>query len=544
MKALMRGLMVAIPVAVACCACGCKKTMEEPLTELAIRDGEREWKFVLVEGESRINLARMTGRGDAESGDSDVLSLPRFWIAEAPVTEGDFVAVMGRDGREGRSAEQPVSEIEWEEALAFCEKFTARYREQLPQHVYASMPSMLEWTHAVKVLDYPQWLDADVGTFLFTRNQNGGFLCAPGRNLGFGYDLSSMLISVSKRGKRGYAGVRLVLLDITDGETMVNGEHIDDAMVSRGCILTASGLLRQAKTHLERVLAEGKPSAEERARAEEALAFANREHNHGFEDWVGLVALAARAAEEQGFEPYPFAELWMALAEGTKMENEEVVKEYAEKGIVGEWVAIGNLPEDVREAQSLGDTYTIMTLTDDDVERHEFEISPEHVVQVLRCDFTGDGVEDMVVETFGAVGAAGYWYDFFAGRPDGSHILCESLQTVGLCAIPRGDGGACGFIHFEKVENPVLAAEILTFQDEKAVYETAIEQDIALIDVFPNMIYCAAPFIGPGVGLGWAMLEGRGVWYRPLFWPWKQGVVQGLQRAAATTPGGDEREWT
>lgn len=528
MKTLKRSIMITVAAVMIGCVTGvCKSAGAESEGQLTVRDGERAWRFADVEGKSRINFARMTGRREDTGRDVDVLSMPRFWIAKAPVTEGDFAEVMGREVREGRSAEQPVSEIEWEEALAFCDKFTERYKEQLPEHAFASMPSMLEWAHAVKVLDYPEWLDADAGTFLFTRNQNGGFLCAPGRNLGFGYDLANFLITVPKRATREYAGLRLVLVDITDAVTRLNGDPIDDAMVSRGAVLTESGLLRQAKEMLEHVLAEGKLSAEERERAEEALSFASGEHDHEFDDWFGLVTLAARGAEEKGFEPFPFAGQWRKLAPGVAMEDAEVARAYEEKGIVGEWVAIGNLPEEVRKEQSVGGMHDLLILTDDGVAAHEFEITPEHVVQVLRCDFTGDGVEDMVVESFGAVGTAGYWYDFFEGRPDGNHVLLESLQTVGLCAIPRTEGGACGFIHFAKVENPVLSAEILTFRDGKAVYERAVGQDIAMIDVFPDRIYAPAPFIGPGGGLGWMMLEGKGDWYRPLFWPWAQGEVQG-----------------
>lgn len=528
--------MVRIDVAVmaalvVCVVSGCTRWTEKGM--LTIRDGEKAWRFVAVEGESRINLARMTGAEGPSEGEPDLLAMPRFWIAETPVTEGDFADVMGREVREGRSAEQPVSEIEWEEALAFCDKFTERHKGQLPKHVSASMPSMLEWAHAVKVLDYPEWLDADAGTFLFTRNQNGGFLCSPGRNLGPGYDLAAFLVTVPKRATQEYAGLRLVLVDITDAETKLNGHPIDDAMVSRGVVLVQSGLLRQAKTMLERVLAEGKPSEEERQRAERALAFASDTHDHGFDDWFGLVTLAARGAEEKGFKPFPFAERWRTLAPGVTMEDAEVARAYEEKGIVGEWMTIGDLPEEVREEQSVGDTHDLLILTDDGVEAHEFEITPEHVVQVLRCDFTGDGTEDMVVESFGAVGSEGYWYDFFEGRPDGSHALLESLQTVGLCAIPRAGGGACGFISISKVDNPVLSADVLTFRDGKAVFERAIGQDIAMIDVFPDRIYLPVPFIGPGMGLGWKMLEGKGFWYRPLFWPWAQGEVQGW-------PGGEE----
>lgn len=524
---LVRIVMAVMAGTMVCAMAGCGRKGALADKELTVRDGEKEWRFVAVDGESRVNLAQMTGKGEDSGGEADVLSMPRFWIAKAPVTEGDFAALMGREVREGRSVGQAVSDIEWEEALAFCDKFTERYKAQLPKHVFASMPSMLEWAHAVKVLDYPDWLDADVGTFIFTRNQNGGFLCAPGRNLGFGYDLAHFLITVPKRATREYAGLRLVLVDITDGVTKLNGEPFDDAMVTRGAVLTESGLLRQAKAMLERVLTEGRPSAEERERAERALAFASEEHDCGFDDWYGLVTLAARGAEEKGFEPFPFVEQWRKLAPGVTMEDPDVARAYEEKGILGEWVAIGDLPEEARDEQSVGETHDLLMLTDDDVEVHEFEITPELLVQVLRCDFTGDGTEDLVVESFGSVGTAGYWYDFFEGRPDGSHVLLESLQTVGLCAIPRAGGGACGFITLSKVENPVLSANILTFREGKAVYERAIGQPIAMIDVFPDMIYAPAPFIGPGGGLGWKMLEGKGFWYRPLFWPWEQGEVQG-----------------
>lgn len=531
MKTWKRSRMVVMLAAVTLCAAGgCKKKVPETEGYLTIRDGGREWRFAPVEGESRINLARMTGQGEDAGGTPDILRLSRFWIATKPVTEGDFAAWTGGTVREGRSAEQPVAEIEWEEALDCCAKFTDRYAGQLPDHVFASLPTMLEWAHAVEVLDHPDWLDAEVGTFLFTRNQYGGFLCAP---VG---DSDGMPISVPKRGKRVFAGLRLVLLDITDGTTEVNGETIDDSMVSRGDILTESGLLPQAKAQLERVLAKGNLSEEERERAETALAFAREDHGAGFEDWDGLVVLAAQAAKEKGFEPEPFTEVWRTLGMLAEMENKEAVKAYAVKGIAGGWVSIGKLPDDVRSEQPLGESNDIVILADGDIETREFATGPEHVVQVLRCDFTGDGVVDLVVETFGAVGSDGYWYDFFEGRPDGSHVLRESLQTVGLCAIPRTGGGACGFLDISKDGNPVLEVALLTFRDGEATYEPLVGPTV-MVDMFPDRIYFAAPFIGPGFGLGWKALEGRGIWYRPLFWPWKQGKVQGQEETPTMTRG-------
>ena len=506
---------------------GCGGRPEKTEGPLVIRDGEKEWRFVPVKGESRLMLSEimMTEEGQDRKA---VLSMPLFWISEKPVSEGDFAAWTGRKAREGRSAEQSVAEIEWEEALACCEMFTKRYASQLPRGVFATLPTSREWTHAVKVLDYPDWLDGETGTFLFTRNQEGGFLCSPGKGMDIPYDLANTFVNIPKRDKREYAGLRMVLADIGGGKLRLDGQPFDDAMVTRGALLAECGFLEQAKNHLEKVLSEGNLSPEQRERAKPALEFARQNRGTGFEDWSSFVTLSARAAEKKGFEVQPFAYLWSMLGSGVEMENEEVAEAYAKTGIWGEWVAIGDLPEDVREHQSLGETHSVARLKDDGIERSEFKIGPAIPVQVLRCDFTGDGVEDMVVETFGSVGSAGYWYDFFAGRPDGSHVLCESLQTVGLCAIPKSGGGACGFLHFGKVENPVLAATILTFREGKAVYDRAVEKDTAMIDAFPDRIYAAAPFIGAGYGLGWAILEGRGVWYRPLFWPWKNGEVQGL----------------
>lgn len=529
MKTWMEKLMVALAVAgMASAVAGCRGKSAGG-GRLTVRDGGREWTFVAVEGESHLNLEQDEGNGENRGGAPDTVTMPRFWIATEPVTEGDFAEWMGREVREGKSADQPVAEIEWEEAVECCSRFTERYTKQLPRGVFATLPTMQEWMHAVKVLGYPDWLAGETGTFIFTRNQYGGVLCSPKRDLPVeGYDLATTLVTVSKRGKRDYAGLRLVLVDIAGGEILANGKPYDNTMVSRGVILLQNGLFEPAVAQLERALAEGNLDPEQRERAEDALAFARQEHETGYEDWAALVTLAARSAEGKGFATWPFTELWATLGTGETMENPVVAFLYATNGIVGEWVAIGNLPEDIKEKQPLGETNSIMVPSDDAIDTREFTISPEHVVQVLRCDFTGDGVEDMVVEDFGSVGSDGYWYDFFEGKPDGGHVLRESLQTVGLCVLPRAGGGACGFINIEKYDNPVLSADILTFQDGEAVYESALDQPVAMIDVFPDQIYIAVPFIGPGYGLGWKLMEGRGYWYRPLFWPWQPGTVQGL----------------
>lgn len=330
------GTRVMVAGVLACVLAGCGEKSANKAAQLTIRDGDKEWTFAPVDGTSRLNLAEIMETEEGQNGKHDVITMPLYWIAEKPVTEGDFALWMGRNVREGRSAEQPLSEIEWEEALACCERFTSRYAAQLPRGVFATMPTSQEWAHAVKVLDYPDWLDGETGTFLFTRNQYGGFLCAPGRRLPIQYDLATTLVTVPKRGKREFAGLRLALVDIKGGEILSNGEPFDNTMVSRGTILTTYGMLEPAKRQLEHVLVAGQLSPDQRERAEGALAFARKEHDTGFEDWNGFVELAARSAEKMGFETQPYATLWSLLSADADMENETVVEAYAGKGIFGE----------------------------------------------------------------------------------------------------------------------------------------------------------------------------------------------------------------
>ena len=73
------------------------------------------------------------------------VSFPRFWIAGKMVTERDFAVVMGREIRKERNPDQPVTDIEWSEALAYCERFTAKYAAQLPKNTIVSIPTLFEW---------------------------------------------------------------------------------------------------------------------------------------------------------------------------------------------------------------------------------------------------------------------------------------------------------------------------------------------------------------------------------------------------------------
>ena len=106
--------------------------------------------------------------------------------------------------------------------------------------------------------------------------------------------------------------------------------------------------------------------------------------------------------------------------------------------------------------QHIGDVTAILIHNGKEFVDVDYIISTNTLVQVLKCDFDGDGRRDMVVEEFGAVGSGGYWYDFMRQHQDGSYSKILSVQTVGLCAVPSTNGCSCAFVNITKESNPFL----------------------------------------------------------------------------------------
>ena len=99
--------------------------------DVIVRDGEREWRFAEVNGTSRLPFEYMrTGKNEQKLED---VKFPRFWIARTMVTEDDFATFFGRKMHAVRKGADPVTEIEWDEARAFSEWFTRKYRSQFPR---------------------------------------------------------------------------------------------------------------------------------------------------------------------------------------------------------------------------------------------------------------------------------------------------------------------------------------------------------------------------------------------------------------------------
>lgn len=489
-----------------------------------IVDGLRTWRFLPVDGISNLPLEfMMTG---ANKTNLVAVSMPKFWISDTMVTEEDFARLTGSRIRPNRKPGAPLCNVEWEDALDWCEQFTKKHAAKLPADAVVSMPTMIEWSHAVKTLEGKADLCGEVGTFLFTGNQYGGYLATLGKFNREDFDLAVDLLFVQKRMRQKVTGLRPVLVAWNGGATSVDGKKIDNTMVSRGGLLATVGYYNRAKVYLKKLIAEGGLSSEDREQAEKALAYAEESHDNDVEDWSGLVARAASFAKEKGYVVSPFAEAWQCFAALGSEKNSSVASAYGKYGIFGGFIRIGELPREVRSDQLLGETHGFVAFNKDKpAEEVEVSITTDTMVQALSCDFTGDGRKDLVVEQYGSVGSGGYWYNFYEKKADGCYTNVLDLQTVGLCALPSTSGKGCAFIHVAKESNPVLNVRFLRFVNGKPVFENANRKPIYMLDACEDRIYIAAPFIGAGFGLGWSYLEGQGVWYRPVFWPWKQGKV-------------------
>ena len=490
-----------------------------------IADGGLKWRFVPVEGTSQLPLEFMRTGENREK--REPMAIDRYWIAEKMVTEGEFAAVTGRKVRDGRSADQVLSDIEWSEGFDFCRRFNAKYRKQMPKGFMLSMPTMIDWAHAVEVLKGKVDLRAEAGTMIFTSSVFGGFLHAPCAS-DARHDLAIDLGCLTRHGKFRWVGLRPVLVPVA-------GTIFGDKRIVTNCrVLMRTGFYAEASELLKLALNEGGLDSADEGWAKGALEYASGEHDHYLEDWTGLILAAASFAEKKGFQAKPFADRWSdRMLEGSE-ESADIAAKYKEAGIVGEWRRIGDLPQDVRKGQvALGDKSYILIQSDDGMKpySYEYDITESNLVQVLRCDFTGDGREDMVVENYCSTGSDGYHYAFYEAKGDGVYSEVEEVQLVGLCVLPRKTGKGCGFIVIGKISNPVLSASLYVYKNGKLECEDVAEKPFYMLDAEDDRIYMMAPFIGAGYGIGWRILESRGIWFRPVYWPWRQGEVQGYKEA-------------
>ena len=215
MKMGMSRIVVLVAVVIAACGAFAVANSAE---SILIVDGAMKMRFLPVDGTSQLPIEFMSTGENREK--LSPVTMPKFWIADRMVTEGEYAAIMGCDVREGRKADDILAEVEWEEVLDFCEMFTKKYAAQMPTNTIASMPIMFEWAHAVKLADAKTKSNfkKDIGTYLFTCSKNGGFLHTFCDGSGRDFDLAVDLLTILKRAKHQFVGLRMILVDVSGGQ--------------------------------------------------------------------------------------------------------------------------------------------------------------------------------------------------------------------------------------------------------------------------------------------------------------------------------------
>lgn len=523
--------------------------------EVAVKTGKGVVRFFPVDGASNLPREFLDGREITSPTNTCSVVIDRFWISEKMVTEGEFASLMGRKIPEGRSENDVAVNFEWEDALEYCRRFTVKYADQLPQGCYASIPMAIEWAHTMKLLGEKtkNGMHRDCGTFLFAMTHKFSVLHTYDTSCNDDFKLATHALTLPKRCKSSEVGLRMVLINIGGGQVKIDNAKIPNSQYIRGCILNACYLRKYAKGLLGALLQKGRLDEAEQQDAQEAYLLKNVDgmDEYHYEDWSGMVAFGGKIADEMGYKTEPFISGWQMMSYW-EPKSDDVVAAYEKAGIEGEWVRIGDLPREVqREQFLLGEKESCSCYFGKEMVDLELPVTPDVRVQVLKCDFSGDGRKDMIVEQYGSVGSGGYCYDFYKSLSDGSYTNVLSLQTVGLCALPKKDGTGCGFLCVYKDSNPILSMSLLSFKGFKdglekikgnANYEFAKSEDgvydsisfiknFCMLDAAEDRIYLPAPFIGAGYGLGWRYLQYQNHWYRPLYWPWKKGEIRGFEEA-------------
>jgi formylglycine-generating enzyme required for sulfatase activity len=89
---------------------------EDSAESILIVDGVMKMRFLPVDGTSQLPIEFMSTGENREK--LSPVTMPKFWIADRMVTEGEYAAIMGCDVREGRKADDILAEVEWEEVLS------------------------------------------------------------------------------------------------------------------------------------------------------------------------------------------------------------------------------------------------------------------------------------------------------------------------------------------------------------------------------------------------------------------------------------------
>jgi formylglycine-generating enzyme required for sulfatase activity len=90
----------------------------------------------------------------AESPQTKVTLTHGFWLGKTEVTQGQYEAITGENPSTFKNlgADAPVERVSWDDAMAFCQKLTARERAagRLPEGYSYTLPTEAEWEYVCR----------------------------------------------------------------------------------------------------------------------------------------------------------------------------------------------------------------------------------------------------------------------------------------------------------------------------------------------------------------------------------------------------------
>ena len=116
-----------------------------PYAVLEVGEARQRFRWIPPGEYLRGSPEHEVGRSDHEGPQHEVVLTRGFWLADTPVTQALWQAVMSRNPSRFVDSTRPVEQVSWEETQAFC----STLQEQFPS-LQPRLPTEAEWEYACR----------------------------------------------------------------------------------------------------------------------------------------------------------------------------------------------------------------------------------------------------------------------------------------------------------------------------------------------------------------------------------------------------------
>lgn len=105
---------------------------------------------------------------DVERPQHEVTLTVGYWLADTPVTQALWRAVMGDEPSLFKGDDRPVEMVSWQDCQRFCE----RLKQRMPAGFLARLPTEAEWEHACRAGTITRRYDSDLASIAWFSDNN------------------------------------------------------------------------------------------------------------------------------------------------------------------------------------------------------------------------------------------------------------------------------------------------------------------------------------------------------------------------------------